>query len=154
MTEKAVENRDLNWKTHGQVFISLNEKVDQIINLLAAAHGQPSKVQGVYLLICGVNQKYSMYMGTDSKLINDDLKICDTGLRNSNYLSDLTELKRLNYKDQRILNKILKFELKFLNLLSDILTRMCANFANSELFPKPVIKIIKAQPKHLAGASL
>ncbi len=154
MSESSVENRDLNWKTHGQVFISLNEKVDGIINLLASAHGQPAKVQGVYLLICGINQKYSNYLGQDLIQINKNLNICDTGLRNPRYLSDLSELKRLNYKNNKLLNKVLRFELKFLNLLSNILTMMCSNFTKSELFPKPVVKIIKKQNKHFEGASL
>ena len=139
MGEKATENRDLEWKSHGQVFIAANKQVDEIGIRIIESHGILGDLRIIYLLIRMLDTKYSEYFGNDKEKIQNMLNQVYKNVYNVRYCEHLEIVldRKKRILNPKTLKGVTRHEQKQLFHLDKILKLMCANFTQSRLFPKP-----------------
>jgi len=146
------EDRDLEWKSHTPAISSLNDRVDNIVDLFMVASGNLKGSQPVLLALEGLYQKYSKYFGEDKLKIKKALISTRKKLNSRNYKDSLKEY--LNQPNIDLKEGILNYETKRLELLDKVFTRMNDHFVNSNLFPKPQITKHEQQSKRMKGSVL
>lgn len=139
MSNQGKQTIDLEWKSHGQVFIAANKQVDDIGARIMLSHGIVGDLRNVYLLVRMLNTKYSEYFGNDKEKIQTKLNNVYKLVYNVKYCRDLAKVldRQKGRLDVKMRNNLTIYEQKRLFQLDDILKLMCANFTRSTLFPRP-----------------